>query len=57
MARRRRFARHRRRGQAQPQEQAKGRAPAHPSATPGGTVSDRTARQENVGGEILCKVY
>ncbi len=26
-------------------------------STPKGVVSDRTARQENVGGEILCKVY
>lgn len=25
--------------------------------TPKGIVSDRTARKENVGGEILCKVY
>lgn len=26
-------------------------------STPQGIVSDRTARQENVGGELLCKVY
>ena len=26
-------------------------------STPKGIVSDRTARRENVGGEVLCKVY
>ena len=26
-------------------------------STPGGVVSDRTARKNNAGGEILCKVY
>jgi small subunit ribosomal protein S8 len=26
-------------------------------STPKGVVSDRTARAENVGGEILCKVF
>jgi small subunit ribosomal protein S8 len=26
-------------------------------STPKGVLSDRTARKENVGGEILCKVY
>jgi small subunit ribosomal protein S8 len=26
-------------------------------STPKGIISDRVARQENVGGEILCKVY
>jgi small subunit ribosomal protein S8 len=26
-------------------------------STPKGVLSDRTARQENVGGEILCKVF
>lgn len=26
-------------------------------STPNGVVSDRTARQMNVGGEVLCKVY
>jgi len=26
-------------------------------STPKGVVSDRTARRENVGGEVLCKVY
>jgi small subunit ribosomal protein S8 len=26
-------------------------------STPKGILSDRTARRENVGGEILCKVY
>ncbi len=25
-------------------------------STPSGVLSDRTARKENVGGEILCKV-
>jgi small subunit ribosomal protein S8 len=25
-------------------------------STPGGVVSDRTARKNNAGGEILCKV-
>jgi len=26
-------------------------------STPKGILSDRTARRDNVGGEILCKVY
>ena len=26
-------------------------------STPKGIVSDRSAREENVGGEVLCKVY
>ena len=26
-------------------------------STPNGVISDRTARQMNVGGEVLCKVY
>lgn len=26
-------------------------------STPKGIVSDRVARRENVGGEVLCKVY
>lgn len=26
-------------------------------STPKGVISDRTARRENVGGEVLCKVY
>ena len=26
-------------------------------STPKGVISDRTARAENVGGEILCKVF
>ena len=26
-------------------------------STPKGVVSDRTARRDNVGGEVLCKVY
>ena len=26
-------------------------------STPKGVVSDRTARSENIGGELLCKVY
>jgi small subunit ribosomal protein S8 len=26
-------------------------------STPKGVLSDRTARKENVGGEVLCKVY
>ena len=26
-------------------------------STPKGVVSDRTARTENIGGEILCKVF
>lgn len=29
----------------------------HILSTPRGVVSDRTARELNVGGEILCKVY
>ena len=26
-------------------------------STPKGIVSDRTARRENVGGEVLCKIF
>ena len=26
-------------------------------STPKGVISDRSAREQNVGGEILCKVY
>ena len=26
-------------------------------STPKGVFSDRTARKENVGGEVLCQVY
>jgi small subunit ribosomal protein S8 len=26
-------------------------------STPKGIMSDRTARREKVGGEVLCKVY
>ncbi len=26
-------------------------------STPKGVISDRTARKENVGGEILCQIY
>ncbi len=26
-------------------------------STPKGVVSDRTARKENLGGEVLCKIY
>jgi small subunit ribosomal protein S8 len=26
-------------------------------STPKGVLSDRVARKENVGGEILCQVY
>jgi small subunit ribosomal protein S8 len=29
----------------------------HILSTPRGVISDRTAREMNVGGEILCKVY
>ena len=29
----------------------------HIVSTPKGILSDRQARQENLGGEILCKVY
>jgi small subunit ribosomal protein S8 len=29
----------------------------HILSTPKGVLSDRTARQQKVGGEILCKVY
>jgi small subunit ribosomal protein S8 len=26
-------------------------------STPKGVLSDRTARKENIGGEVLCKIY
>ena len=26
-------------------------------STPKGVLSDRTARKEKVGGEVLCKIY